>query len=133
MRDRLIEIIRDMECHPEKTCPNLYDDDACKKCIYDEGNVCDVFARKADYLIKNNVMVLPDIPFGTELYQIYGDKIYKLKLSSYMVRELDGQRILQWHLYDGKGFNGGGNVSEFGKTVFLTKEEAEQALKGGSE
>lgn len=84
----------------------------------------------ADYLLANGVIVLPDIPFGTELYQIYDSKIYKLKLSSYMVREINGKTMLQWHLNSSHGFNGGGNVDEFGKTVFLTKEEAEKTLEG---
>lgn len=84
--------------------------------------------KVAESLIANNVTALPNIPIGTTLYQIYKDKVYKLELASYMVRESNGEKIIQWHLYR-NGFNGGGNVNEFGKTVFLTKEEAEQALR----
>ena len=78
---------------------------------------------------ENGLMVRLPIPLGTTLYQVWVKKIYKLKLFSYSLIEINGQRILQWSLHNSQGFNGGGNVDEFGKTVFLTREEAEQALK----
>ena len=78
---------------------------------------------------ENGLLVRLPIPLGTTLYQVWVKKIYKLKLFSYSLIEIHGQRILQWSLHNSQGFNGGGNVDEFGKTVFLTREEAEQALK----
>ena len=78
---------------------------------------------------ESGLLVRLPIPFGTTLYQVWDKKIYKLKLYSYRHLEIHGERIFQWSLHNSQGFNGGGNVDEFGKTVFLTREEAEQALK----
>lgn len=87
-------------------------------------------AAEAEHLMKHNVVLLPDIPFGTVMYQIWAGKIYKLKLKGYHIREIDGERIVQFILI-GDNFTGGGNVEELGKTVFLDREDARKVLEGG--
>ena len=57
-RDKLIELLKEAEEHPEKTCPHYLEAD-CFDCPYDRGEVCDREARKADYLLANGVIVLP--------------------------------------------------------------------------
>ena len=74
-----------------------------------------------------NVIVLPDLKYKQTLYVIDNNKIKPLEVSSYMIRpEFDN--LLQIHLYK-NGFNGCCTINDIGKTVFLTKEEAEQALR----
>ena len=98
----------------------------------------------ADYLLENGVIV-PPCKVGTTVYRIvklYGDKtpiivegeVFEIALTHENVEikkrfyflEKDGNKIINryslWCEFD-----------EFGKTVFLTKEEAENALKGGVE
>ena len=55
-RDKLIELLKETEEHPEKTCPHYLEAD-CFDCPYDRGEDCDREARKADYLIANGVIV----------------------------------------------------------------------------
>ena len=62
----------------------------------------------ADYLLANGVIV-PSCKVGDKLYKPWKDK------------KIGGTICYQV------------NIAEVGKTVFLTKEEAEQALKGGAE
>lgn len=65
-RERLIELIKEMIFYPEKTCLSKDDCYACPH--YDKGD-CDRFARKADYLLANGVIVLPSKP-GDTVYWI---------------------------------------------------------------
>ena len=55
-RDRLIELLKETEEHPEKTCPHYLEAD-CFDCPYDRGEDCDREARKADFLLSNGVIV----------------------------------------------------------------------------
>ncbi|MBQ7959763.1 MAG: hypothetical protein IJ285_00920 [Clostridia bacterium] len=81
----------------------------------------------ADYLLENGVIVLPKLKYGQAVYMLYNKKIKQLEVSSYMIRpEFDN--LIQIHLYK-NGFNGCCTADDIGKTVFLTKEEAEQALR----
>ncbi len=85
----------------------------------------------ADYLLANGVIALPELKHRQTVYQIYKNKIMQLEVTSYAIRpEFDN--LLQIHLYK-NGFNGCCTMDDFGKAVFLTKEEAEAALKGGAE
>lgn len=71
----------------------------------------------ADYLLANGVIVLP-FPIGTTYYRIVtkrgkvGNPYFK------MIRKAE----LNW-------YNVEGVLQDLGKTVFLTREEAEEALK----
>lgn len=110
MRDRLIELLKDF-C----SCRN----EDCKKC----GCCGKCFTHKeADYLLENGVIVSP-CKVGDVVYDIHNGKVFGGKISSFTI------------FNDHIGYMATGGryfwVEDIGKTVFLTKEEAEQALKGG--
>ena len=81
----------------------------------------------ADYLLANGVITLPKLKHKQTLYLIYNKTIKPLQVSSYMIRP-EFNNLLQIHLYK-NGFNGCCTTDDIGKTVFLTKEEAEKALE----
>lgn len=61
-REKLIELLRKCDKDFEKTCPqNSNQIMDCAKCKYSNGDECDYIARQADYLLQNNVVVLPCI------------------------------------------------------------------------
>ena len=76
-RDRLIELLKETETNPEKTCPHYLEAD-CFDCPYDKGEDCDHEARKADFLLANGVILLP-LPIGSTVYEIRakGERSYK--------------------------------------------------------
>lgn len=80
----------------------------------------------ADYLLANGVIVLPELKHKQILYLIYNKTIKPLQVNSYIIRP-EFNNLLQIHL-DKNGFNGCCTTDDIGKTVFLTKEEAEKAL-----
>lgn len=92
----------------------------------ESGKECKFFNVSAE-----NVIVLPDLKHKQTVYQIYINKIMPLEVTSYAIRP-EFHNLLQIHLYR-NGFNGCCTIKDFGKTVFLTREEAERALKGGAE
>ena len=106
MRDRLIELIRCAEVHPVKGVVITVGSQ------YSPGFIADI----ADNLLANGVIVPPCK---------VGDTVYKTSV----LGEITELKI--------KGFDCGIAtepyniipIENFGKTVFLTKEEAEQALK----
>ena len=83
----------------------------------------------ADHLINNGVTVLP-VQVGDRLYEVTGRKT----VSVYKVRairvELFGL-FIEWDIVEGFVWQSlsGINAGEIGKTVFLTREEAEKALE----
>ena len=106
MRDRLIELL------------------GC------EGNAISVydFETVADYMLENGVIV-PPCKVGDKIYRVVYWKGCKtvsewelVKLEVYVDEVGFVDDSDNWIAFD-----------EIGKTVFLTKEEAEQALKGGAE
>ena len=125
MRDRLIELI-DIEYDGEPNCLLCEEaSDKCQKCEHRWEY------KLADHLIENGVIV-PPCKVGDEVYFVCVDencenyidkgKVYAISQNEntlwFSVRYLSGLR------YDHTS-------SDFGKTVFLTREEAEQKLKGG--
>ncbi len=76
---------------------------------------------------RSNSVLLPDLKYRQTVYLIYGGKVKPLEVSSYTIRP-EYNNLLQIHLYK-NGFNGCCTMEDFGKTVFLAKEEAEQALR----
>ena len=74
MRDRLIELFKEMDENPEITCPHPGDDDldSCKGCRYAIGKngwLCDLNARKVDHLLANGVIV-PPCKVGDTMYKV---------------------------------------------------------------
>ncbi|MBE5943263.1 MAG: hypothetical protein E7264_12155 [Lachnospiraceae bacterium] len=116
MRDRLVELL--------KNARSLYAQEDSGKTMYEEF---------ADYLLANGVFV-PPCKVGQTVYLIKDgfiercevEGIHYTRRSNYVrIRPYHQEYLGNWSVYYKP------SISSFGKTVFLTKEEAEQALKGG--
>mgnify|MGYP007095648601 CR=1 FL=1 len=119
-RERLIELLLESEPIKDRDLDdNWYD-----------GEISDI----ADYLLQNGVIV-PPVKVGDTVYTVSKKRGIETK----MVVEISWKRDcagtdLGWGLIlSGKRSNNRYNVSSIGKTVFLTKEQAEKALQGGAE
>lgn len=126
MRDRLIQLISnaDEECKHSKDC---------KSCSgYGKGSLCMNY-HIADYLINNGVVVLPckvgdktfllleKVTGGYDIIESECVRIIENKYSRIFSMAFDCEEIgntLEFHLED------------FERWVFLTREDAERALKG---
>lgn len=118
-RERLIELL--------KTAFNYCEDDNCKDCIV--RNNCECIER-ADYLLENGVIV-PPCRVGSKVFVIYDNYVTEARILAYYVDGLgvmcDLSVITQEETATGfksvicKDFT----VDD----IFLTKEEAEKALK----
>ena len=128
MRNRLIELMREAKEHPEKTCPR-WDLPTCGGCDYNKGDECDRIARLADFLLKNGVIV-PPCKVGDKVYlpcvNDWGD------IENYTITEfvLDNNGLCFVVDDEDRECH---SVDNIGKTVFLNIEEAEQALKEGTD
>ena len=119
-RERLIEILKFDPCPSPYLC-----DENCKyanleRC-YEE--------RTADLLLEHGVIVLP-CKVGDRLYEVTGRKT----VSVYKVRTIRVELFslfIEWDIVEGFAWQSLSdiNAGEIGKTVFLTREEAERALK----
>ena len=83
----------------------------------------------ADLLLEHGVIVLP-CKVGDRLYEVTGRKtvsVYKVKAIRVELFSL----FIEWDIVEGFVWQSlsGINADEIGKTVFLTREEAERALK----
>ena len=118
MRDRLVYLIGEAfhECKTRTVC------DGCKE---DEWGLDCIDNLIADHLIANGVIV-PPCKVGDTVYYIGG--IHRRLIKSATVVEIilnsDGVRDLFVNSEDGVSFENSFD------TFFLTKEEAEKALKG---
>ena len=125
-RDRLIELFEAVEKDPAITCPHYKTNKTCDTCKYTINNyLCNHTERTVDYLIANGVIV-PPCKVGNSIYEIVKGKIIERKVEKLNVWRSGSIDIC----YPWKG---GGYVcktaADIGKTVFLTKEEAEEKLK----
>ena len=102
MRDRLIELIRNSGASFERALPE----------------------EIADYLLANGVIVPPCN---------VGDTVYTIDVHAIRILERKVTKISQneWGTIYIHCYGIGYPHTLIGKTVFLTREEAEQALKGG--
>ena len=112
MRDRLIALIKEAERAFPKDKPIL-----------------DIEEFVADHLLANGVIV-PFAECGADIYGAFEwcpDEVCEGTLISYSI-----QRDGTWfYCHYSNGLNMWHKIEDFGKTVFLTKEESEEALKGG--
>ena len=113
MRDRLIELI--------KNAP-----------VWKNGTFNEVCELVVDHLIKNGV-ILPPCKVGDKIYGLFSSTRLggETMVVTYVVTELlfsTKRGVRPWVIccYGGTRFD---NL-DFGKTVFLSKEEAEKALEG---
>ena len=114
-RERLIELLKSDSCESPMLCDPNCKYASLKRC-YEE--------RTADYLLANGVVVLPVDIIGNTLWfincddNIVCDKIYRIIISD----RHDVYIFLQ------NSDNESYELSDIGKFLFLTREEAEKAL-----
>lgn len=117
MRDRLIELLKNDYC----PSPMLCDD----KCKYINSKDC-YTERIADMLLANGVIVPPCK---------VRDKVYYIPFGNHIIECIVAQIVIEPFAEIGMSFLCYGGVCfdmrDWGKTIFLTREEAERALKGG--
>ena len=117
MRDRLIELIR-----------------GARKATKGANSDIEREMRLADYLLANGVIV-PPCKVGDKVYVVdytrLGNMIFECEVEEISHFSYGTYYYLNWGLHIPR-FKACQEDS-FGKTVFLTREEAEQALKGGAE
>ena len=135
MKNRLIELLQDIDRYPEKTCPKYGTGEECGDCQYklETEKGCDLYARKADYMIAKG-LIYPPCKVGQTLYFLYDrtyanrpdftPRIYETNDWYFDIDE-KGISILPRSIHGYKGKH----HYYLGETVFLTKEEAEQALR----
>ena len=119
-RERLIEILKLGSCPSPYLC-----DENCKYANLER--CCE--ERTADSLLEHGVIVLP-CKVGDRLYEVTGRKT----VSVYKVRTIRVELFslfIEWDIVEGFAWQSLSdiNAGEIGKTVFLTREEAERALK----
>ena len=103
--ERLIELLDNLSISCEEKI-------GCINCEYNKETCCKL-KRKADYLLKNGVIVPPCK---------VGDKVYCIRTwpSGRKTIHPFGAPDWDWIME---------HLNDFGKTVFLTREEAEKRLK----
>ena len=85
----------------------------------------------ADYLLENGVIV-PPVKVGTKVYTIICGQIYEYEIASYTV-DGDGFSFIHLAYMTGNTMHGTTHtIEEFKRQYYLTKEEAEKHLKGGT-
>ena len=114
-RERLIELLKSDSCESPMLC-----DPNCKyanlKRCYEE--------RTADYLLANGVIVLPVDIIGNTLWFINCD-------DNIVCDKIDGITISDRHdvyIFLQNSYNEPYELSDIGKFLFYTREEAEKAL-----
>ena len=135
-RERLIELFEEIEKDPAITCPHYKTDKTCDECKYTINNfMCNHTERTVDYLLANGVTVLP-LPIGSTVYEIrargnrptlYGSRKVDFSIINRLYFESAIAQKLELYVKE-KSFVKY-DKTRWNKTVFLTKEEAEQALK----
>ena len=121
-RDKLIGLLGNLSISCEEKI-------GCINCKYNK-EMCCKLKREADYLLQNGVIV-PPCKVGDTLYVIsqMKDKRILPFINEYEATsiKLGKKKCVVYHEKDGyiKIFK----QDDFGKTVFLTREEAEKALK----
>lgn len=120
MRNRLIELMMAMNTTPELTCPRYNTDETCKGCQYEKDDNCDFDTREADYLIANGVIV-PTLKPDDFVYRCGEENVHEWQIVRIGVYP---DEIVYIDDSDNEIFE-----DDIGKTVFLTREEAEQALQ----
>ena len=132
LQDRLAAF-EDSDCEPEEVLPKDKADEIALKLmrLADLESLCsyDRLRELAEGDKAGRLVVLP-CKVGDRLYEVTGRKtisVYKVKAIRV---ELFGL-FIEWDIVEGFVWQSlaGINAGEIGKTVFLTREEAEKALK----
>lgn len=83
----------------------------------------------ADHLLANGVIVLP-CKVGQEVWCVWAGSVHKAKCSM-LTQKADGSWKVRFSVDNGWGSSLDVTPDNIGKTVFLTRELAEAALKEG--
>ena len=132
LKDRLAAY-EDSECEPEEVLPKDKADEIALNLmrLSDLESLCSYTRlRELAEADKDGRVVVPPCKVGDKLYEVTGRKtisVYKVKAIRV---ELFGL-FIEWDIVEGFVWQSlaGINAGEIGKTVFLTREEAEKALK----
>lgn len=122
-RDRLIELLNEAE----DICDRTLD---CDECKYHQSAMCED-ELKIDYLLANGVIV-PPCKVGDVVYFLLEDDfpVHRWFLSEEKITEICSKGFFTSAFYPAKeDFGNYTGYELLGKEAFLTKEEAEQALK----
>lgn len=135
MRDRLIELIGSKVCEAYSPTCDEWQPHSCEKCFANSCRIGDL----ADYLLANGVVV-PPCKVGDTVYEIEKSCLRCMHFvdgdySNFCECTLDDSKLMFECDFDKeccydivpKRFDFG-MIERIGKTVFLTKEEAEKAL-----
>jgi hypothetical protein len=123
MRDRLVELIAE----GRELCEQIQ----CEGCTRGCKGLNDCIAKvQADHLLKNGVIV-PPCKVGDTLYVLVGEP-------SQTIAEFHVRTVVFGEVHDVIGLTNKSVITIwdkrwydlFGKTIFLTREESERALKG---
>ena len=120
VREKLVELLTD-------NLPRIGNLPKCDNPL--QYTIDEIVERIANHLIMNGVTVLP-VQVGNRLYEVTGRKtisVYKVKAIRV---ELFGL-FIEWDIVEGFVWQSlsGINAGEIGKTIFLSREEAEKALE----
>lgn len=111
-RDRLIELISHKQCYGSPVENGV-------KSVSNE--------TLADYLIANGVIV-PPCKVGDKVYYVFEGEIRELKVISLSYMFLESFKHFNLHTTNSRGAVLSYEIKDIGKTVFLTRKEAEKAL-----
>lgn len=131
-KERLCELIEKGRLCPEDGTP--FEEEKCAMCKYKADDDCDI-TRLADYLIENGVIV-PPIKVGDNVWAFYISHTTDYKYSKQGRRKYLEYLAPTTNAVDRNLPNiiikskkaATSDISRIGKTVFLTREEAEKAL-----
>lgn len=118
MRNRLVELLLEADVYDSYECKLCNDDYSCTRCY---------MTKFADHLIENGVIV-PPCKLGSEIYMLVTrhTKSFEWENKKMFLQNNQHTFIKKTTFTKSNLFK---VIEEFGKTVFLTKEEAEQALE----
>ena len=125
-RKRLVELLSQFERTCPENCTGL--EKSCTQCVLEQ---------KADHLLDNGVVV-PPCKVGETVYyvsnspmslSVEANTVYEAHISRIVTTQYGTTLVIQIH--NSYGCTEIPDINEWGKTVFLTKEEAEAKLKGG--
>ena len=126
-RKRLEELILEFERTCPETCTGL--EKSCAQCVLEQ---------KIDHLLDNGVVVPPckvgDKVYVTDMYENIA-KVTECTVLGYDAVDENGIGIMEYKPCEYVPYISSVAcfLDEIGKTVFLTREEAEAKLKGGEE
>ena len=121
MRDKLIELLASKVCEDYSPTCDEWEPHSCEKCY---ANNCEI-GKLADHLLANGVIV-PPCKVGDTIHTISSGLVKEHKIEKI---EITRSKIYLFFNWRGMGYEIA-DSDLIGKTVFLSREEAEKALKG---